>query len=277
MEGGVDIILLAGGKCPKDLAERVGVDAKALIPLGGKLLYRYALDAVLEMPVEKRIIVYTGGEQAISRDAGSIGVRVLDEPGTIVDALFTAVRIFAEGSEESSHEPDLLIVSSDIPFVTSRILMDVLVGARELNADAVWPITEKSFVEAKFPGSKRTYVKTMQGTFTGGNVFLLKRQVLLEKLKLIDQLFRARKNPVRMASIMGFGVVSQVITGRISIPKMESLVSKRLGVTIRALQTPHAEVAVDLDKLSDLIAMEKLIQRTSVSASPTGNSAQPQT
>jgi len=263
MEGEVDIILLAGGKCPKEVAERVGVGAKAMIPLGGKLLYRYALEAVLEMPIEKRVIVYSGGEEAISKDAGSTGVRVLDEPRTMIDALATAGRIFAEEYEEISCERDLLIVSCDIPFATSSILMDILAGARALGADAVWPITEKSFVEAKFPGSKRTYVKTMQGTFTGGNVFLLKRWVLFEKLKLIERLFEARKNPVRMAGIMGLGVVAQVITGRISIPKMESLVSRRLGVTIKALLTPHAEVAVDLDKLSDLIAMEKLLQKSS--------------
>ncbi len=252
-------LLLAGGKSPSEILEATGVKLKALVEILGKPMFTYTLDALLDAEEVNQTLIFCGETcEAFPSLDGEVAT-TFSSTGDLADALKGCLDFYESEVGGSFWDSLLLISSSDIPLVTAAIVSDFILEARNLNADGVWPIVEKKHIEARFPGSKRTYLKTKQGTFTGGNMFLVKPKALRAKLPLINELFKHRKNPLAMASIFGFGLVFKVITGGISIPKMEEEMSNRLGVVMRALQSQMAEIAVDVDKVADLRMAEEFL------------------
>lgn len=252
-------LLLAGGKCPPELEKLTGAKLKALIQLRGKPLFTYVLDAILGLSGEKCVLVFCGESAEGFPPAPEPSVSYLEYAGSLSEAIKAAIDQFQSQIGQDFLDSKFLICSSDIPLVTSQILGEMVRASEELDADLVWPITEKRFVEAKFAKMRRTYVRTKEGTFTGGNVFLVKPHAIVENLPLVDALFKRRKNPLAMAAIFGLPLIFNVLLGRISIPEMEKEMSSRLGVKLRALPIEYPELSADLDKPSDYVAFEKML------------------
>ncbi len=253
-------VILAGGKCPSSLEKRTNVSYKALIQIAGKPLLKFILDAFNALPWEKHILLVCDKSCGYFAHEEAPTLKILDGTFSVPDALERATSWFQDEFGEDILEENLVVSSCDIPFVTGDILKEIITEGEKLDADLVWPIAERRNVEAKFQGCKRTYVKTKEGTFTGGNIFLVRPRVIINKLALFRRLFAHRKNPLAMASIFGPSLVMKLLFTGISIPDMERDMGARLGVKLRALITPHSEVAVDLDKVSDFEMMERLFR-----------------
>jgi len=253
-------LLTAGGDAPAEIRHRTGALKKALIPLKGRPLFTYLLDATLALPDIKRILVSCGESQE-GFPPPPPNVEYFDRMHDIVEAIEHVCKLLQEQVGDAFLDGELLIASIDVPLMTSQQLGEMIEQSRALKADVVWPLVEKKVVESKFPGSKRTYVKTRQGTYTGGNIFLVKPRPLLTRLGLLRRIFKHRKNPLALASIFGLGLIAKLLSGGISIPQLEKNMSARLGLQMRALPFAHPEIAVDLDKLSDLEEMEEFLSR----------------
>lgn len=258
------ILLTGGGDAPADIRRRTGAQKKALIPVMDRPLLSYMLDTVLALPGNKRVLVSCGESQVGFPPPPVDNVRYFDGVHDIVETIERACDILSGRAGDAFLEGELLIAAIDVPLLTSEQLWEMVVQARSLEADVVWPLVEKGVVEGKFPRSKRTYVKTRQGTFTGGNVFLVKPRPVLARLGLLRKIFRHRKNPLALASIFGLGLIVKLLSGGISIPALEKEFSARLGVQFRALLFAHPEIAVDLDKLADLEQMEEYLSQSTV-------------
>jgi len=260
------VLLTAGGGVPRNIQLQTGASRKALIPLKGRPLFTYVLDAVLGLPGDKRVLVSCGESREGFPPLTAESVRYFDGVHDIVETIARAGDILSGQAGDAFLDGKLLIAAIDVPLMTSQQFEEMIAQARELNADVVWPLVEKSIVEGKFPGSKRTYVRTRQGTFTGGNVFLVKPRPVLARLAILRRVFKHRKNPLALASIFGIGLIVKLLSGRISIPAMENEFSARLGVNLRALPFAHPEIAVDLDKLSDLGQMEEYLSHPPIAS-----------
>jgi len=260
------VLLTAGGDAPAEIRHRTGALRKALIPLKGRLLFTYVLDAVLALPESKRVLVSCGESSEGFPLPPAPCVRYFDGAHDIVEAIERAADILRAEIGDACLDGELMIAAIDVPLVTSEQLRQLIERARELHADVVWPLVEREVVEAEFPGSRRTYVKTRQGTFTGGNVFLVKPRPLLTQMRLLRRIFKHRKNPLALASIFGLGLIVKLLSGGISVPAMEEGLSARLGVKLRALLFEHPEIAVDLDKLVDLEQMEEFLSQSPVAS-----------
>lgn len=257
------VLLMAGGGAPRNIHLQTGASRKALIPLGGRPLFSYVLEAVQGLRIDTRVLLSCGeSREGFPPPPGSI--TYFDGVHDIVETIAKACEVLQSQVGDIFLDGELLIAAIDVPLMTTQQFDELIEQARALKADVVWPLVEKSVVEAKFPGSKRTYVKTRQGIFTGGNVFLAKPRPILGKLELLRRIFKHRKNPLALASIFGMRLIVRLLSGGISIPAMEEEFSGRLGVKMRALPFAHPEIAVDLDKLSDLEQMEEYLSRSPV-------------
>ena len=61
-------------------------------------------------------------------------------------------------------------------------------------------------------------------------------------------LYRARKNPFALACMMGLDTIFALLTGRASIAQLERRARRLLGVEARALISPDAAIAADVDR-----------------------------
>jgi CTP:molybdopterin cytidylyltransferase MocA len=235
-------IVRAGGPADDALAVGGAVPSKALLPIGGEPMAVYVLAAVRDCPaIDWTVLV---GPQHASLD-GWYDVCV---PGgsRLVDSLSLGLgAALAAGAEE------YLIITADVPWVDGPTLTRFLDAARAQEhaaADLVYAVVEKATATAAFPGQERTFVTLTDGRFTGGNAVYLKRAAIAGLLPLIDDLYRARKNPFALARLMGIDTLFRLATGTASIAQLERRARRLLGVEARALISADAAIAADVDR-----------------------------
>ena len=71
---------------------------------------------------------------------------------------------------------------------------------------------------------------------------------LVQDTAFWERMFEARKNPLRQAALLGPDLLFLLLTRRTTIDGAVKRVSKRLGLKGRAVISPYAEIAMDVDK-----------------------------
>ena len=253
-----DAVVLGGGDPGDAFAAAHGVDVKPLIPVSGQPMGWWVLHALRESGLVARV-AYVGpltpGMEAL------IDVRVTDR-GTLIanlEAGVAALREPGRGEPGSAPPRRVLVITADIPMLSSADIQSVLDEAQAHFPDAglIYPVVRQSDCEAAYPGVKRTYARLKDGTFTGGNLFLLDPALIAQFLPRLRAVLDARKQPLKLAGIVGPGLIVKMLLGQLGIPELEARVSRILGVQARALMTPHAAVGTDVDKDADLLLAEQ--------------------
>lgn len=245
-------VVLGGGDPGEALATAHGVAVKPLIELAGRPMGQYVLEALRASGRVNRV-AYVGPLTPSMRALVDLEV---PDAGRLIANLEAG--LLALGGQRR-----VLVATADVPLVTGAMLADVLSAAPE--AGLVYPIVRREVCEAAFPGVKRTYVKLKEGSFTGGNVFLLDPALALRFLPKIEQLLAQRKRPLALARLIGFGVLARLLTGRLGLPELERRVSAILNAPVRALITGHAAIGTDVDKRADLDLVRAHLKQASSS------------
>lgn len=218
--------------------------SRAMIKIGDKTMIQWIADALT-------------GTETIGRKiaVGEVQADGLDEvvkPGKgFLDNLILGLEK-CEGADQA------LVMTSDIPMLTAEAVDDYVNRAIESGADMCYPIVAKKACIEKYPNMKRTYLKTAEGMFTGGNMMLMSTDFLKKNHVLIMNAYNARKNPVKLASMIGFGFLFRLIIAQaiapsvLPIPALEKTLSKALNCKVAAIRTDYPEIGADVDKPSDL-------------------------
>jgi len=246
----VTALVLAGGDASDALAAAVGAPAKALVPLKGRPLGAYVLDALHEA-VSVRRIVWVGAADAEMRARVDLVV-----PGgpRLADSL--AIGLGAVAADGTGGER-LLLVSADIPWLGPDNV-DRFVAEAGTQHDLVYPVVSRGACEAAFPSLSRTWVRLAGGEVTGGNVLLARPETLRALLPWVDLATRDRKAPVRLAWRLGPGVLISLLTGRATLPMLEARVGRLLGAEVRAIASDDATLGSDIDRIEQLPATLRL-------------------
>ena len=248
---------------PSALEGATDATERALISIEGRTLLECVLDSLREVPTITRIIcVATPGALASLGD-DIVGIAAGDK---MTQNLFL-------GAREAKSER-ILIVTADVPLATGRTWMQFLDGAAVNLLDAAYPIVSKAAIEARFPGGKRTYTTLAEGTFTGGNAFLLPKNRLEPLEKLIDRAYAGRKNPLVLARMLGARFIFRFLTRQLTIGEVEAKISALLGCRGGAVIVPDAAIAFDIDKAQDLEVARFIIEQEKLDMAPGAQNAQ---
>lgn len=255
-------LLLAGGEAPKEIQAAAGVRKLCLAELGGVTLLERALQTICGALPDLRVLVNLGTEnegESLVADLPFGNVTCFSGAPDVLSAMEQGLDLLEAGGGEEVLTSNLLLMTVDIPLLTAQQLGEFISLAQALEADGVWPIVERARVEERFPGSQRTYVRTQQGTFTGGNAFMVRPHLLRENSELLRRAYSSRKNPMALAGLFGMGLVMKLMSGRISLPELEEWFSRRFNARLKLMLFDYPEIAVDIDKYSDyLLAREML-------------------
>ena len=248
----IDAAVLAGGVDRGDIAEETGTIHRALLEVGGR-------------PIIQRLL-------AALRGASSVGSVALVAPDPVqaavgedaVDARVVASDSFADnvrrGVEATLPGSDaVLVLTGDLPLLTPAAINDFVHQSLASRADLTYPIVPKESCERHFPGAQRTYVKLKDGTYTGGNGMVLTREFVKYRQQLIERVFAARKNPLKLAAMLGLGFIFGLATGRLTIAKVEAQVGRILGGRVAAVITNYPELGFDVDKMADLNLARRVV------------------
>ena len=234
---------LAGGGSADPLARHAGVPTKAHVPLNGQPMVGYVI-AALRASRYVGPLVYVGEPPAeLAAQLSSCvpaGQRFVESLQVGCEA---ALALTAPGQR-------LLLISGDLPWLTAEAIDHLLTDAPRVAL--VYSIVTKAAAQAQFPGQARTYARLRDGVFTGGNAVVVTPEVVPLLLPLIERVFLARKRPLALARLAGWGTLLRVALRLASLAELELRVSQLLGAPARAFVTPHACLGADLDRPSQL-------------------------
>lgn len=103
-------------------------------------------------------------------------------------------------------------------------------------------------MEARYPGSRRTYVRLKGLEVCGGDLNAIRLSLAAEDNPLWARLIEARKSPLRQAALIGFDTLLLLLLRRLTLEDAAARVCRRLGLRGLALLCPYAEIGMDVDK-----------------------------
>ncbi len=217
---------------------------KALIKIHGKEMIKYIIDALKNLDFIDAIAV-VGPRQELLPIENQVDI-IVDGGSSMTDNILKGAEIFSD-------EDMILISTSDIPMITSEAIRDFAEKSLTLDAQFYYPIIHKAENEKKYPGVKRTYVKIKDGSFTGGNIVLVKAGTVKRCIKQAEAFMAYRKKPWRLAQILGISFVIKFLIGTLTIKQLEKRVSDLFSIKARAVISHYPEIGTDVDKDSDLV------------------------
>ncbi len=235
----VDAVVLAGGNA-KGLAN---VPAKGLVPINGRPMVEYVVDALSRCEDIGRICVVIPVEYSFNGLSKKVGVNVAS--GSL-PAVAKAGLDFLQAKEP------VLMLSADIPLITPEAVSDFLKKCSTKKAEFYYPIVRYGKSEKQFPSVKRTYARVKEGRFTGGNIMLVNPKFINRNFGLIERIYELRKQPLKIAQILGFSFLLKFILGMLTISQLEGRIGQMTNAVCVAIETPYVEIGVDVDKESDL-------------------------
>ena len=216
---------------------------KALLSIAGKPMIQWIVDAASESGVIDSITIIglDNTQNLLSR----LPLHYLSDQGSLV----SNVRAGAALIKQIYPDADVLMaLPADIPAVTPEIIAEMAQSFQQTNHDLYYSVVEKVVMEAKFPGSNRTYVKLRDKTVCGGDIHAVSIATALNENALYNTLFNTRKNPLRQAFMVGIDILALLLLKRLSLEETADRVGKRLGLNARAVVCPFAEAGMDVDK-----------------------------
>lgn len=244
-------MVLAGAPNRGRLREVSDVPFEALIPVGGRPLVDYVVDALRLCPEVERVVVV--GPPELAYLAVPDRVELVASGEALVDNL-------ARGLRQFPGEQPVLVVTGDVPLLTPQVLEGFLGDCRALgDYDFYYAVVPRDVITSRYPQAKRSWIGLRDGAVTGGNVFLLRPRAALAVLPLLRRVTDLRKSPLGLASMLGPLLVAKYLLGRLTLAEAERRVRTYFNVNGRAVVTRYAEVGMDVDKPADLALVTSLM------------------
>ncbi|MCH8906268.1 MAG: NTP transferase domain-containing protein [Candidatus Heimdallarchaeota archaeon] len=243
-----------------ELAKLAGVTNKSLIPLNGKPIISYTVEALDKAELIESITIVGLSEEDIKFETTK-PLEYVPSEGTNMDTIITASHHF----EAKENPPEyVLTVSSDIPFITSEIVDKNIKNIPwELNKDGYIPVIFKEQMLDQFPEAHKRFRKFKEGTITIADFLAYKPKALLypPTLSAITKIVDNRKTIIKMLlKFTKFGTL-KFLFGRFSLETDAiGFFRKALQTEIEMVVSTDGALAMDLDYPEDLEIFQRLLR-----------------
>lgn len=254
------VIVLAGRRPgPDALAEGDGAPHRALLDIEGEPMLVRVVRRLLAWPSIERVLVN------------------IDRP-ELLDALPDFERWRAEGRLEilkSTGSPSrsvlesldrlgleagpILVTTADHALLDDAMLEHFFTASADRAADLCLALVPRSRIEARFPETRRTYLRFRGEAYSGANLFLFRSPAARGAALFWQRVEGLRKRPWRIARAFGLRNLLRFVMRRLTLAEGFERVSQVLGIRVEAIALPQAEAAVDVDKLEDLVLVRKIL------------------
>ena len=247
-------VVLAGSRPGSDpLAGAFGTDLKALVPVGGKPMVRWPVEALLASDRFSQVRV-------LAQEPERIGEALPADPRLVVERSAASI---AATLERLCFDPavrwPMLVTTADHVLLDGGMI-DEFCDLGEA-ADIAIGVVERDTLMARLPQSQRTWIHFRSGAFSGANLFLLGGTRAIPALELWRSVEQDRKKA--WALLWAFGPVNFLAAAlRLrTIHQTLERIGARLGAKVEAIDLSDPLAAVDVDKLADHRLVETLLAK----------------
>jgi molybdopterin-guanine dinucleotide biosynthesis protein A len=255
----MDALVLAGGVPQKDdlLYAYTQGRPKALIDVAGKPMGQWVIDALTNAPDVTQIVV-VGLEDGAGLASPKVLAYLPDHGSMLGNCLAGIDRLVAETPEAQQ----LLMVSCDIPLLTSTMVETMIALADNPGVDIYHSLVSRAKMEARFPASRRSYARFADGDFAGGDIHVVAPHIGHTHRDLWQALMQSRKSVAKQALHLGPVFLARYLSGRLTLAELQERVQRKLGLKVRAIEVPYPEMGMDADKPFQLeICRRELVER----------------
>ncbi|GAB4476783.1 MAG: hypothetical protein Kow0088_14950 [Anaerolineales bacterium] len=230
---------------------------KALLPIAGKPMIQWVLDALENASQISRVVVV--GSPLPDGIQTSKVQAVIANQGEMLANIFAGMKKVLE-LEPSAHH--VVLVSSDIPAVTGEMVDWLVQTTMQTDEDIYYTVIERQVMETKYPLSRRSYTRLKDIEVCGGDMNVVRATLATENQEMWQKIIAARKNVFKQAALIGFDTLLLLLIRQITLDQAVRTVASRLKISGRAIICPYAEIGMDIDKPHQFEIVETdLLQR----------------
>lgn len=249
----MDAIVIAGGiPQPGDyLYEETGGSPKAMLDIAGKPMIQWVLDALSKAKTIDQVVVIGLPPECCDVRCSKPLAFALNQADMVENVRAGALKAL-EMNPQARH---FLVASSDIPAITPEIVDWEVRTAMETDHDAYYNVITRQVMEARFPGSRRSYVHLKGMEVCGGDMNVIRAQTVTTNDALWKKIVDARKSALKQASLLGYDTLFLLMFRLLTLDNAVKIASKRLNIQGRVIVSPYAELGMDVDKPHQLAIM----------------------
>jgi GTP:adenosylcobinamide-phosphate guanylyltransferase len=241
----MDAVVTAGGipRPDEPLYPYTQGKSKAMLDINGKPMVQWVLDALGgSRQIDNVVLIGLTEESGLTC---SKPLSFIPNQLSMIENVITGITKVLEIHPSATH---VLLASSDIPAITSEMVDWEIETTVQRDVDLCYTLIKKEVMEARYPGSKRTFTRLKGMRVCSGDMNVLHTSVVSANPEVWEKLVAVRKNPIRQAAIIGFDVFILALLGMITVDQALEKAAKRLHMTGAAIMCPYAEVGMDVDK-----------------------------
>ncbi len=253
--------MLAGRRSSDDpLAEAAGAPHRALLEIEGEPMLTRVVRRLLAWPSIERVLINIDAPELLHDDStfekwitsGQIEiVRSTDSPSqSVLESLEQAG--LADGP--------VLVTTADHALLDDAMLSSFFEASEQSDEDLCLALVPRRVIQARFPETKRTYLRFKDEAYSGANLFLFRTPRARDAALFWRRVESQRKQPWRIARAFGLTNLALFLTRRLDLAGAFERVSRVIGIRVRAIELSQAEAAVDVDKLDDLLLVRKILE-----------------
>ncbi len=254
------LVLAASRGAPDPVAKLQGLDHKCLVRAAGQ-------------PMLQRVVAALQASASVDRIAICV-----DDPAVLdaVPAIAPAVRSGAVVAVSSNATPassvvhavaelddpfPLLITTADSVLLTPELVDLFCREASSSGAQVAAGLAPASVILRDYPNAKRTFLRFGKERYSSCNLFALREPAGLAVVRFWTRVEPHRKRPWKLIGTFGPVPLARYVLGRLTLAEAMDRASAKFGVTVAAIEIPHAEAAMDVDKPEDLALAEQILRR----------------
>lgn len=244
------ILILAGKRDGKldPLAERAQVSHKCRVPIMGKPLLQWVLEAVAPAFPDARILISIHDPEVIADLPGVVALtasgrlQMCKAQAGIVESVEAAI---AEAGGDAAFP--LLITTADNVLAEPDYLRGVHEAALASEGDAVVVLASRESILAAHPEGQRRFYEFSDIAISNCNVFWLRNRKALAATEAFREGGQFAKNRARIAKAFGIWNLIRFRLGWWTLDGAFRAISKRFGVRVVPQITPDGAFAIDVD------------------------------
>lgn len=247
----IDALVLAGGPPDEVSALQPGLPNKAFVRVGGVPLVERTVLALRASARIRTIVVVAPA--AAHRDAALAAADECRPDGRrITDSLASGLAGFAA-------DAPLLVSAADLPILSAAAVDDFVERILARDLDVAYGCVDRTAHAGRYASVRHTWARLREGTYCGAGLVSVRPRAFEALARFLEDLGRSRKQPLALASLLGWDILARFALGRLTIAAAEARASRLLGAPAGAIVSPFPEIAVNVDRPSDVALAERLI------------------
>ena len=251
----VAAIVLAAGTKSEPVSEASGLAHKAMLEVGGRAVVNRVVEALRASRLVGEVVVVTAPDSPVQDVLVEGPAWVESAGGSFVDTIMAGLQYHRDWEQA-------LLVTGDLPLLTTEAVDHFVAEALDSGAELCYSMVSAKRADSLYETAGHVVVRLRDGAFAGGNLALVSRQFVERQQQRLKRAFASRKNPIRLARLLGGRFIFRYLLGRLTVADIVQRVNQILGCEVMVVNSPYPEVSFDVDKPEHIaIAQQHLQER----------------